>query len=128
MEVTKVVGAYGAAWNEPDEASRRKLLEAAWSDDGVYCDPTAEVVGREALVAHIAGFHGQFAGGRIDLTSGVDEHDGWLRFAWTVVGADGSTLMDGFDIGQLAPDGRLARIVGFFGPFPPLDASGGKDG
>ena len=119
--VNQVVTAYGAAWNETDEAARRKLLDHGWADDGVYSDPTATVTGREALVAHIAGFHQQFPGARIDQASGVDEHDGWLRFAWTMVGADGSTVMDGFDAGELGPDGRLRRIVGFFGPFPPLD-------
>jgi hypothetical protein len=29
--------------------------------------------------------------------------------------------MDGFDVGELATDGRLRRIVGFFGSFPPLE-------
>lgn len=122
MGVREVVAAYGAAWAEHDEDSRRKLLEEAWADDGVYCDPTAKVEGRDALVAHIAGFHQQFPGARLDLASGVDEHDGWLRFAWKLVGSDGATVMDGFDVGELAPDGRLQRIVGFFGPFPPLEA------
>jgi hypothetical protein len=27
-------------------------------------------------------------------------------------------VTEGFDVGQLADDGRLRRIVGFFGPFP----------
>src|SRR5689334_20533143 len=47
--VNEVVASYGAAWNETDESARRKLLEAAWADDGVYCDPTATVTGRDAL-------------------------------------------------------------------------------
>ena len=122
MGVNEVVAAYGAAWNEADEAARRKLLDDAWSDDGAYCDPTATVSGRDALVAHIAGFHQQFPGARINQASGVDEHDGWLRFAWTMLGPDGATIIDGFDVGELGPDGRLLRIVGFFGPFPSLDA------
>jgi hypothetical protein len=121
VRISEVVSTYGAAWNEPDEGARRKLLEQAWADDGVYCDPTATADGRDALVAHIAGFHELFPGARIELVSGVDEHDGWLRFAWALVGADGATLSDGFDVGELAPDGRLRRIVGFFGPFPPLE-------
>jgi SnoaL-like domain len=120
--VSEVVTAYGAAWNEPDEGGRRELLEQAWADDGVYCDPTARADGREALVAHLAGFQDRFRGARIELASGVDEHDGWLRFAWTMVGADGTTMLEGFDVGELAPDGRLRRIVGFFGPLPPLEA------
>lgn len=122
MGVNEVITAYGAAWNETDEAARRKLLDDGWADDGVYCDPTATVNGRDALVAHIAGFHQRFPGARIDQASGVDEHDGWLRFAWTMLAPDGATIMDGFDVGELGPDGRLRRIIGFFGPFPSLDA------
>jgi hypothetical protein len=117
----EVVSAYGAAWNEPDEAVRRKLLEQAWADDGVYCDPTATAAGRDALVAHIGGFQAMLPGARIETSSGVDEHDGWLRFAWTMFNADGTPAMEGFDVGELAPDGRLRRIVGFFGPFPPME-------
>ena len=45
---TSVVEAYGEAWNVPDQEIRRSLLERAWSDDGVYCDPTATVAGRDA--------------------------------------------------------------------------------
>jgi hypothetical protein len=26
------------------------------------------------------------------------------------------------DYGELAADGRISKIVGFFGPFPPADA------
>jgi hypothetical protein len=96
-------------------------LPQAWADDGVYCDPTATVDGRDALVAHIGGFQAQLPGARIETSSGVDEHDGWLRFAWTMIGADGTPAMEGFDVGELGPDGRLRRIVGFFGPFPPID-------
>jgi hypothetical protein len=29
---------------------------------------------------------------------------------------DGQALPDGIDFGQLGPDGKLTRIIGFFGP------------
>ena len=61
------------------------------------------------------------AGARIDTTSGADEHDGYFRFSWTMVDADGNTVLDGFDVGHRADDGRIDLIVGFFGPFPPLE-------
>jgi hypothetical protein len=114
----ETVAAYAAAWNEPDEKARRVLLERSWTDDGVYCDPTARAEGRAALVGHIGGFHAQRPGHRIEMRSGVDEHDGMLRFAWRMVGPDGAVLLDGMDFGELAVDGRLKLIVGFFGPFP----------
>lgn len=120
MASGEVVATYGAAWNETNEAARRKLLQQSWADDGVYCDPTATVAGRDALEAHIAGFHSRYPGGSIRLTSGIDEYNGWFRFAWSLDGAEGASLIEGFDVGELGPDGRIKRIVGFFGPFPPL--------
>ena len=53
-------------------------------------------------------------------SSGVDEHHGRLRFTWRMEGADGSTIIEGIDFGELADDGRLQRSVGFFGPRPDL--------
>jgi hypothetical protein len=120
MDATETVTAYGDSWNEPDEAKRRALLESAWADDATYCDPTASVDGRDALLTHIAGFREAFPGARIETASGVDVHHGWGRFAWSMVGADGAVAMEGFDVCQFADDGRLQRIVGFFGPFPPM--------
>jgi len=119
----KVVELYGAAWLEPDEQARREILEKAWADDGVYTDPTAEIKGREALIAHIQGFHSQSNGSSIEITSSVDSHHGTrLRFSWAMKSADGKILTEGMDYGELASDGRLKLIVGFFGPFPPIKA------
>jgi hypothetical protein len=117
--VDEVVAGYAAAWCEPDEAARRHLLERAWADEGVYCDPTATVEGREALVAHIGEFHERLPGTRIVAASGVDEHHGYLRFAWQVVAPDGVVTGEGVDFAELDGDGRLKLIVGFFGPLPP---------
>jgi hypothetical protein len=76
--------------------------------------------GREALVQHIGGFHQMMPGHRIDLVSGVDEHDGFLRFAWKMIAPDGSVAMEGVDFGSLDGDGKLRSIVGFFGPWPEM--------
>ncbi|GAC1380202.1 MAG: hypothetical protein NVSMB4_09190 [Acidimicrobiales bacterium] len=116
MATADVVGAYGDAWNEGDEASRRKLLEKGWADDGVYCDPMGRADGRDALVAHIAGFHENMPGHRIAVTTNVDEHDGFFRFGWELRAADGTAAIEGVDFGTLDSDGRIASITGFFGP------------
>jgi hypothetical protein len=114
----EVVALYASAWNEPDAAARRRALEDAWADAGVYSDPTARVEGREALVTHIGGCQAQMPGARIVLTSGVDAHHDALRFTWTLRAGDGTTVTEGIDFGELADDGRLRRITGFFGPPP----------
>ncbi len=123
QSAAEAVAAYGAAWSEQDPDKRLTLLEKAWSEDGVYSDPTAEVKGRQALADHIGGFLAQSNGARIVLTSAVDlHHEIRLRFSWKMVAPDGqTTVAEGFDYGELDADGRLRLIVGFFGPFPPLD-------
>jgi hypothetical protein len=122
MDTNEVVAAYGAAWLEPDEASRRKLLEQAWANDGVYQDPTGRAEGRAALVAHIGGFHEMMSGNAIEITSGVDVYGDVLRFSWQMRAENGDIALEGMDFGTLARDGRLASITGFFGPFPDPNA------
>ena len=90
---------YSEAW-AADDAERRRLLEVAWHEDGVYSDPVGRAEGREALVSHIAGFQEQFPDHRIVVTSGVDEHDGCFRFAWALSDADGDVVMEGVDFGE----------------------------
>lgn len=120
MNAHEVVTTYCAAWNETDATKRAQLLEAAWADDGVYHDPTGTAEGRTMLLQHIGGFQTQFPGHTIDPASGVDDNGNGLRFAWVMRNGD-ETVLEGMDFAELAPDGRIRRIEGFFGPFPPLD-------
>ena len=120
MATKETVEAYMSAWNEPDEAKRRQLLEGCWADNGTYTDPMSDVAGRDALVTLITGFQQQMPGASISLTSAIDEHHGRIRFGWALNG--GPTAMDGIDVGVLAGDGKLASIVGFWGLAPKAGA------
>ena len=118
MNAAETVATYGAAWDETDEEGRRKLLTDAWAEDGLYIDPSGRADGREALIKHIGGFQQTFAGHRIELTSGVADHNGYVSFAWTMRGPDNGVVMEGCDFGELDGEGKLKLIVGFFGPWP----------
>ena len=109
---------YMAAWNEPDAAKRMALLERSWADDGIYIDPMSDVKGRDGLDSAIAGMHAQQPGASIVLASGIDQHHNQVRFRWDFVGADGKTAIQGIDVGELANDGRLQRIIGFWADPP----------
>jgi SnoaL-like domain len=117
-DVRQTVQTYVDAWNEPDGEKRLRLLERSWADDGTYTDPSVHLAGREALLDHARKFAERWPGAEIALTSGIDQHHATIRFTWRVAGADGQTLREGCDFGELGPDGRLQRIVGFFGPVP----------
>jgi hypothetical protein len=120
LTTQQIVDTYGAAWGEPDVDKRRALLEQAWADDATYTDPQFDVSGRDGLIELISGFQAQVNGAKIVPTSAVDVHHDKFRFTWAMQSAEGASIMEGIDYGELAPDGRIQKIVGFFGPPPVL--------
>jgi len=95
----------------------------------LYTDPAYEVRGREELVDLIGrslsgeAYNGAGAGARIPISSGVDQHHGMFRFSWVMIDPQERPILKGMDFVELAPDGRLKRITGFFGAFPPVPES-----
>jgi hypothetical protein len=116
----KIVTQYMAAWNEPDDTARHALLAQCWSDSGVYLDPNVLLAGRDELAAKIGEVMASRPGARLEFMSGIDVHHNVVRFLWRLVRADGTCGDTSIDFGEVGPDGRLVRIVGFFGPAPVL--------
>ncbi len=112
--ISATLATYGAAWNETDRGKRLAMLAEVWSAESRYLDPRVEVTGPEALSDYIDAVHSAMPGARLVLEGEVDAHHGHLRFHWALLGEDGQRLLPGVDFAILAPDGRLARIVGFF--------------
>ena len=54
----------------------------------------------------------------------VDIHHSVLRFTWHKELADGRVLANSIDIGEISGDGKLSRIVGFFGPIAAIPWAG----
>jgi len=115
IDITTVVDDYLAAWNERDEQRRAELIERAWAPDGKLIDPPFDGEGHEGISQMASVMHEHYAGHRFERSSGVDMHHDHLRFAWKLVGPDGAVAVSGIDVADLAQDGRLARVVGFFG-------------
>jgi hypothetical protein len=60
----------------------------------------------------------RYPGHRFRRVSGVDGHHDRIRFAQVLAGPDGGTVVRGIDVAELAGDGRLRRVTGFFGDLP----------
>ncbi|HEU0103709.1 MAG TPA: nuclear transport factor 2 family protein [Mycobacteriales bacterium] len=114
MSRAAAVAAYGQAWREPDAEARRRLLEQAWAEGGVYCDPQVLLTGRAALVEHIGGFQASAPGWEIAVTSEPLEHHDAAYFTWTLCDADGAVAVTGIDVALFGADGRIERLTGFF--------------
>jgi hypothetical protein len=119
VDTAELVSAYVRAWHERDQATRRRLLEETWADDGVYTDPGGTIEGREALIEAIVDFQERRPDVRIEVRSRVDAFGVHFRFVWATVDGAGEVLREGVDVGQLDDDGRIVSIIGFFGLMPP---------
>lgn len=115
---SEILDMYGDAWNEDDQEAREALLRKSLADDAVYCDPTAEVSGSAALAEHIGRSRSALGRFRIERTSAYEEHHGYGRFSWRMESDEDELIAEGFDVVQIAADGRLQTVIGFFGPFP----------
>lgn len=112
-----VIG-YCAAWNTTDRNARDRLLEGVWAADGVYGDPvTTLAAGRAALGDAIGEFQNHHPGARFRCSAPQTHHRS-MRASWTLIGSDGKLLMERMDFYDLASDGRISRVVGFFGAPP----------
>lgn len=61
--VDAIIGRYDEAWNTPDAARRRQLLEEALTEDCELVEPRGRFDGREAIVERISGFHARLPRG-----------------------------------------------------------------
>jgi hypothetical protein len=120
-DITATVDAYLSACNERDPRRRAELIERAWSAQGRLIDPPLAAAGHAAISDMAAAMHEHYAGHGFRRASDVDAHHDRLRFAWELVGADGAVALTGLDVGELAPDGRLLRVTGFFGELAARD-------
>ncbi|MEV6530061.1 nuclear transport factor 2 family protein [Streptomyces sp. NPDC048448] len=113
------VARYLEAWNAREPDALAKAVAAAWSADGDYTDPLADVRGHDGIAAVISAAQEQFPGFSFRLAGTVDGHHDIARFGWELVdGADGSAPVAGFDVITLDDDGRIRGVHGFLDRVP----------
>lgn len=117
-DLATTIDTHLAAWTEGDAARRATLIARTWAEDGRLIDPPMAVQGHDGIGAMMAGLQAQFPGHRFRRSSGIDTHHEHFRFGWELINPDGAVALAGIDVGELAEDGRLRRITGFFGALP----------
>ena len=118
-----LVDAHLAAYCEPDADRRAAAVRAVWNREGRLVDPPLESYGHAGIAVQGAQLLAQFPGHRFERTTAVDEHHQFARYGWRLVDAQGATAIEGVDVLELDVDGRIGRVVGFFGAQPPARAA-----
>src|SRR5947209_4414466 len=116
---TRVIDACFAALVEPDPARRAELVAEGWTPDATFVDPLFAATGHDEIAtiadAVVSGYPGQ----RFVRTTELDEHHDIVRYGWALVATDGSVTVEGLDVAELAEDGRIRKVTGFFGELTP---------
>lgn len=106
-------------WNEKDLIAVRGHLDAAVTEDFIFCDPLHLHVGRDELEANVRQFRADQPDAHFVLASGVDTHHNRFRYQWHFT-RRGRVLVRGLDIATVGDGGRIERIDGFFGEIAAL--------
>lgn len=120
-DLTTTVDGYLSAYSEADRQRRADLIPRVWAEGGQLVDPPLTGEGHAGIAQAADALQTHFPGHRFRRVSAIDAHHEHLRFAWELVAPDGAVALTGLDVGELAEDGRLRRITGFFGPLPTRD-------
>ena len=103
-----------ALWSETDAARRRAALEAIAVDTLAFRDPYSCTDGLDDLVAHIAAAQRFMPGVVLERHGEARQCQGTAVVDWAVRGPDGAPRARGTSVLELAPDGRIARVVGLW--------------
>jgi SnoaL-like domain len=114
LDATAALRLYDEAWTIPDYESRLELLRKIWMDDGLYMDPDVPegARGPEALARVIDAQFELYPGMSI-VSSAPDVLDDRAWFRWSATLGTGESF-NGVDFVEFAPDGRIARLTGFY--------------
>lgn len=116
--MTNLVERYVAAWNETDPRARAAAVAELWTEDATYTDPLAQVSGHDGIAAVIEGAQGMFPGMVFTPGELYDAHGDIARFTWHLGPEGGEPVAVGFDVVELAGDGRIRRVLGFLDKVP----------
>jgi uncharacterized protein YndB with AHSA1/START domain len=108
------VDAYLSAWGNPDAAARKSLLTANASGEIEFRDAYSATSGLDDLLAHLDAIQVYMPGITLSRSGDVRLSHGTAISGWRASKKDGSPAGKGVNVYDFAPDGRIARVIGFW--------------
>jgi hypothetical protein len=106
-------------WNLRDASSLRHNLEACLHPDIEFIDPSIVTRGIDEFEANVLRFWSKYPGAEIAQSTAIDSHHQLHRYHWRIQ-FEGKTVLEGFDVSETDDQGKVLRVLGFFGPIKPL--------
>lgn len=121
--VEEVLRAYAAIWAEPDAVRRDEFLAQSLLSDAEVIGPGYQFKGHRAISAEVERFLHHDPGSRPVFSSGYVAHHNVARFTVAMLDRQDVVVAEGEDIVEFAEDGRIARVITFWGALPPVPES-----
>ena len=114
---------YLEAFTERSMDRRLSLLAQGLTPDAEIWGPKRVFAGYAEISEKIEGFHRNWPDCRLVMSSGVVSFSNAGHFAKAIVSQTGAVLASGHSVAELAPDGRIRRVLAFWGAPSPLPQS-----
>jgi len=112
--VTRNVDAFFRAWGDPDAAKRRELLASCAAPEVSFRDAYSATDGLEDLLANLEAIQVFMPGVTLSRAGDVRVSHGSALAEWNAArGAE--PVGKGTNVFELAPDGRISSVTGFWG-------------
>lgn len=108
------VDAFLRAWGEPDAKSRRELMESCATPGIVFRDAFSVTEGLDEMLANLEAVQVFMPGMTLSRSGDVRRSHGTAIAPWTAKKENGDPAGTGINVFDLSPDGRIARVAGFW--------------
>jgi len=108
------VDAFLRAWGEADSAARRALLESCAIEGIVFRDAFSATDGIEEMLANLEAVRLHMPGVSLVRSGDIRAAHGTALVGWVAQRNGGEAIGRGTNVIDFAPDGRIARVVGFW--------------
>lgn len=119
----RVLQPYHAAFVDPVLESRLALLRAALTPSAQICGPSTIFTGYDAISEKITAFQRNWPACSLALLASPLVFDRAAHFPMAIVDPGGAVRASGNAVVELASDGRIQRVMAFWGQHQPLPAS-----
>ena len=114
---------YMTAFVERDPARRLAPLAESMSPTAEIHGPKRVFIGYAEISEKIAGFQSNWPECRLVLAADLITFKNACHFPMAIVGPEGGVGATGHSVVELAADGRIQRVLAFWGKHPPLSES-----
>ena len=122
QELLQTLVLYHEAFAEDDVARRLDLLSRSMTPDAQIWGPKRVFAGYEEISDKIDGFHKNWPGCRLALTTGFNTFLNTAHLGAAIIGSDGTVKAVGRSVIEFASDGRIQRVLPLWEELPPLPA------